>query len=427
MRKVIHPFIFLTLVANTLIALGTEISVAPVVDETRRQIERIPRNDIWWTVNGEDMLWNFKNLNKLFPTNTIYRNGPVKPLKTKIYPEIGALQIQTPSGNKTFVDFLESDESTAIAVVILHKGNIVFEHYPRMNPHEKPVYWSVTKVFVSTLVAMLEAEKKIDIDKPVDFYLPELIGSDYEGILIKNILDMATGIKCSEEYIDKSSCYYQYSMAVGDGMWDESSPNNPYEYIAELNVGRYGEQGKQFDYSGVNTFVLGWLVEKITGMQLQDALSEMIWTHIGAESDAAIFAPRYGVPVMHGGLLARPRDVARFGLLFTPSHQIVSDEQLVSDKHIHTLMYEGRPELMSNQGIPMDRAGWAIKHNIYQWDMVFKNNDIYKRGWAGQGLIVNPEKDTVAVWNGYFKDDNQSEIKLTPIIRRALDLIGSDK
>jgi hypothetical protein len=162
-------------------------------------------------------------------------------------------------------------------------------------------------------------------------------------------------------------------------------------------------------------------------MQLQDALSEMIWTNIGAESDAAIFAPRYGVPVMHGGLLARPRDVARFGLLFTPSYQVVSDEQLISDRHIYTLMYEGRPELMRNQGIPMDVAGWAIKHNIYQWDMVFENNDIYKGGWAGQGLIVNPEKDIVAVWNGYFKDDNQSEVKLTPIIRRAIDLIGSDQ
>ena len=90
-------------------------------------------------------------------------------------------------------------------------------------------------------------------------------------------------------------------------------------------------------------------------------------------------------------------------------------------------MYEGRPELMSNQGIPMDVTGWAIKHNIYQWYIVFENNDIYKGGWAGQGLIVNPEKDTVAVWNGYFKDNNQSEVKLTPIIRRALDLIGSDK
>ncbi len=105
MRKAIHPFIFLTLVVNTLIAFGTEISIAPVVDETRRQIERIPRNDIWWTVNGKDMLWNFKNLNKLFPTNTIYRNGPVKPLTTTIYPEIGDLQSQAPSGNKTFVDF----------------------------------------------------------------------------------------------------------------------------------------------------------------------------------------------------------------------------------------------------------------------------------------------------------------------------------
>jgi len=48
--------------------------------------------------------------------------------------------------------------------------------------------------------------------------------SDFKGILIKNILDMATGINCSEEYVDKNSCYYKYSQTVGDGYWDETSP-----------------------------------------------------------------------------------------------------------------------------------------------------------------------------------------------------------
>ena len=426
MSKLKKPLTFLVLCTLPGILLPAEISVNPTVDETIKQINSLPTDDIWWTVNGKDMLWNFKNLNKIFPTTTVYRKGQVRALKLKANHEISRLPVKTGNGTMYFKDFLDSDLSTAMGVLILHKGDIIFEHYPRMQAYEKPVYWSVTKVLVSSLISILEDQKKIDITKPIDFYLPELKQSDFKGILIKNILDMATGINCSEEYIDKNSCYYKYSQTVGDGYWDETSPSNPYEYIANLDVGRYIEQGKQFDYSGVNTFVLGWLVEKITGMQFQDAFSEMIWTKIGAERDAAFFAPRNGIPVTHGGFLSTQRDLARFGLLFTPSYQVVSKNRLISEQHISYLLNQGRPELMGflygSQKIPNE-----LKHNVYQWDMVYQNNDIYKGGWAGQGLIVNPINDYVVVWNSYFKDAEESEIKLGPIIRQVLHSIEREK
>jgi len=407
----------LLFVQNTI----ADVSVNTEVDTTREQITKLPTDDIWWTVNGEDMLWNFKNLNKIFPTNTVYRNGPVKDLRLNISTSIAKTNISTPSGPMTFERFLHSDLSTAISVLIVHKGEIVYEKYPRMKPHEKPVFWSVAKVFSATLVAILEEQNKVDTTLPIDFYLPELKGSDFEGILIQNILDMATGIKCSEEYVDKQACYYVYSSAIGDGFWTAESPDNPYEFVAKLKVGQFAEQGQQYDYSGVNTFILGWLVEKTTGLQFQDALSEMIWTKIGVEADGAFFAPRYGVPVIHGGFLARPRDVARFGLLFTPSFNKVSDKRLISEKYINKLLHSGRSSLMIKPGRSVFIPG--LKHNIDQWDMVFENGNIYKGGWAGQGLIVNPIEDYVVVWNSYFKDKQQSETKLTPVIFELMDSI----
>ena len=419
-NKKIQHCVYATLllfVQNTI----ADVSVNTEVDTTREQITKLPTDDIWWTVNGEDMLWNFKNLNKIFPTNTVYRNGPVKDLRLNISTSIAKTNISTPSGPMTFERFLHSDLSTAISVLIVHKGEIVYEKYPRMKPHEKPVFWSVAKVFTATLVAILEEQNKVDTTLPIDFYLPELKGSDFEGILIQNILDMATGIKCSEEYVDKQACYYVYSSAIGDGFWTTESPDNPYEFVAKLKVGQFAEQGQQYDYSGVNTFILGWLVEKTTGLQFQDALSEMIWTKIGVEADGAFFAPRYGVPVIHGGFLARPRDVARFGLLFTPSFNKVSDKRLISEKYINKLLHSGRSSLMIKPGGSVFIPG--LKHNIDQWDMVFENGNIYKGGWAGQGLIVNPIEDYVVVWNSYFKDKQQSETKLTPVIFELMDSI----
>jgi hypothetical protein len=63
----------------------------------------------------------------------------------------------------------------------------------------------------------------------------------------------------------------------------------------------------------------------------------------------------------------------------------------------------------------------GIKHNVYQWDRIYTNDTFYKGGWAGQGLIINPTWDVVAVFTGYFKDDQHSEVELEPILFEVLD------
>ncbi|MDP6993454.1 MAG: serine hydrolase, partial [Woeseiaceae bacterium] len=174
-----------------------------------------------------------------------------------------------------------------------------------------------------------------------------------------------------------------------------------------------------FSYSGLNTFILGWLVEEIMDMPFQDAFSKEIWTKIGAEADASYIAPRYGIAVTHGGFVSRMRDLARFGLLFTPSYTVVSDEQIISDSHIDLLRNGGDPALLRHGGAAYaDTAG--IKHNIYQWDAIFENDNFFKGGWAGQGLVVNPTRDTVAVFTSYFKDDNYSEV---PLQRKLFEVL----
>jgi CubicO group peptidase (beta-lactamase class C family) len=307
-------------------------------------------------------------------------------------------------------------------MVILHRGKIVFEDYPRMQPYERPIYWSVSKVLVSAVVSILEDRGRVEIDKPIETYIPELSGSSYAGISVRNILDMATGVDCSEEYYDTSSCFYRLMQTTGEAHWDDESPDNPYEYIAGLKVGKFAEQGTSFEYGSINTYILGWLVERLTGMPFQDALSREIWTQIGAGHDAAILAPRYGVPMFAGGFLGTLRDLARFGLLFTPSYSVVSDRRIISEEHIEMLKNGGRPELLANGrwGAPDESTRKFVKHNVYQWDLVFTNNDVYKGGWAGQGLLVNPDRDLVAVWVGYFNED-QNELEVLPRLRQVLN------
>jgi CubicO group peptidase (beta-lactamase class C family) len=397
-----------------------EFESASTVGEIQTQMRRLPSDDIWWTVNGKDMAWNFRNLHMIFPTVNVYRNGPVSELDSRPMQAIADYPIDTPAGRMRFDDFLRSEQSTAMGVVILHKGDIVFERYPRMKQHEKPVYWSVAKVFTSTVIRILEERGLVDVSKPIDTYIPELAGSSFAGTSVRDILDMASGLDCGDEYASWDSCYYLYSMAIGDGFRTDDAPDNPYDFAATYKAKRLAPPGHKFSYSGLDTFLLAWLVEKVMDMPFQDAFTKEIWYRIGAEADASYIAPRYGIPVTHGGFMARMRDVARFGLLFTPSYKVVSDRKVISDDYIELLRNAGDPNLRLNAGLPgVEESG--VKHNIYQWDEIYTNDNFFKGGWAGQGLIVNPTRDVVAVFTGYFKDDQHSEVRLEPILFEVLD------
>jgi len=392
---------------------------ASSVEETFRWHRALPTATAWWDVVGEQQAWYFKNIQQVYPSVTVYRDGAVSELDDLPMDEIAAFPVQTPSGVMRFADFLHGDDSTTMGVVILHKGKIVFETYPRMEPYQKPIYWSVTKIFVSTLVAILEDRGLVDVTRPIESYIPELKNTQVEGISVRDLLDMASGLDCSDNYADFEACYFRYETSLGDGFETESSPDNPYDMMIEFDYGSWAEAGTGFDYSGVNTFLLGWLVEEITGMPFQDALTREIWMHIGAEADAAIFAGRYGVPLTHGGLLAKLRDVARFGLLFTPSYEVVSEQKIISSRYLDRIVHGGRPELLANSRFGPAPEG--VKHNGYQWDLVFDNNDFFKGGWAGQGLLINSDRDYVAVYAGYFKDAANSEVELLPVLRGVLE------
>ena len=395
------------------------------VKEIKEQLKKLPKKNIWWTINGMDMAWNNKNLHQILTTVNVYRSGPVSVLDYNLANNINTTEVNTPVGLMNFQTFIDHDKSTVMGVVIAHKGKIIFEHYPRMEEHEKPIYWSVSKVLPATLLRIYEERKQLDVSKPIDFYLKELKDTSYAGIRIRNILDMASGLDCSDNYETFESCYYLYSMSIGDGFRTEDAEDTPYDFVKNTKIGRNAPQGEIFSYSGVDTFVLAWLVEELSGMPYQDALSKEIWNKIGAESDASFIAPRYGIPISHGGFLANMRDMIRFGLLFTPSYKTVSEEKIISDDHIDLILTKGNPKLMQNlyQKIPSANMPDDLRHNIYQWDAVYENGDFFKGGWAGQGLLINPTRDIVAVWTGYKRDSEHDAREMRMIVREVLNTV----
>ena len=100
------------------------------------------------------------------------------------------------------------------------------------------------------------------------------------------------------------------------------------------------------------------------------------------------------------------RDMARFGLLFTPSYSTISDERIISEETIDLLLNKPNPNLIREDG----------SHNSYQWDYIDSDGFMVKGGWGGQALIINPILDIVAVYTSYFKNDYSQQSLRMPLL-----------
>jgi CubicO group peptidase (beta-lactamase class C family) len=273
---------------------------------------------------------------------------------------------------------------------------------------------SVSKVFAGTLIAILEDRGQLDSRATVETYLPELRGSGWDGVSVRDVLDMTSGIDCDElapeAYHDTESAYYPFEESLGLIPTFPGSRYSTWEYVATLK--RAKAPGQAYDYTSVNTFILGWLAERISGRRFADLLSEEIWSRIGAESDALISSSRCGAVAHHGGMVMRLRDLARFGLLFTPSWPVVSDTQVVSERHLRQITDGGRPEIFDTgplgQRLLEQLAPARPLHNSWQWDFVMPDHDFYKGGFGGQGLYISPTRDLVFAFFGTMVEPRQA-------------------
>ena len=196
------PFGLLVAAAGAAVVDTQTFESASSVEEVRRQIGKLPKThpggtSTAWIWPGTTGTSTGSSLRSMFTAPVLCENSRAGRW------QISPTRSRYPGRSGPIFDFLNSDFSTCMGMVILHDGKIVFEDYPRMEPYERPIYWSVTKVLVSAVVSILEDRGQVEIDKGIETYIPELSGSSYAGITVRNILDMATGVDCPEEYYDR--------------------------------------------------------------------------------------------------------------------------------------------------------------------------------------------------------------------------------
>jgi CubicO group peptidase (beta-lactamase class C family) len=301
-------------------------------------------------------------------------------------------------------DFFKRSRTSGM--IVLKDGKIVFERY-MLGADEYTLFYSASlaKSVTSTLLGFAIGDGLIrSVDDPISDYLPELKGSGYDGVPIKAVLQMSSGVGWTEVYGTLNS-------DVGH-MFNESVVLNrkPITDFAR-SIKRRRAPFASFSYAGVDPVAIGWLVSRVTSKNLADYLSEKLWVPLGIKSDAKWVTDGGGTTateVTMCCLNATLRDYARFGLLMA-QNGVWRGKQLLPSTWVREATQPDRPQVGNGKLF----SGYKLGYQYYWWTFPGEDHAFEAQGIHGQFIYVNPNQNLVIVmtnaWPKYWDDGLEVE------------------
>jgi len=268
--------------------------------------------------------------------------------------------------------------------LVLHEDRIIFEKYfHEADQNSRFVSQSVSKSIVSILIGAAAEDGLIkSVEDPVIKYLPYLSESGYRDVTVKNLLQMATGVKYSENYGDPDSEAASLGAALLTG-------NISFKKYAQSIQPTNTPPGTRFEYQSVNTQVLGLLLEKVTGERLNEYTQEKLWKKIGSQSDAFFYESKNQPDTCAFACFnAIVRDYGRVGLMMLRGGAL-GGERIVPESWVIDSTTPDAPYLKPEQ------IGFGY---AYQWWIPPGNDGVFMAiGIYGQCIYVNPARRVVIV------------------------------
>lgn len=354
--------------------------------------------DNWFI--GEPVQWSFKHIPQLIPCAEAHRGpGPASSIPLSKRPiDPTELAYKDPTGTDwTIGKMLKHTHTDGLA--ILKKGEIVYEHYFEMAPHQRHLLQSVSKSFTACLAGTFIGQGWLDPTQTVSHYLPEYASSAYGDATVQQVLDMTVAVAYTEEYEDMASDVNLHTIAGG---WygpkikanaPSDVPESLYEYLPTLKHTADFVHGEKFHYVSANTDVLGILLESIGGKPFTQLFEDHIWQHMGAEENAAMTVDPWGCAFPCGGFNVTLRDLARFGLLclgggFTNGKQIVPADFFADIKQ------NGDKEAFRRGTEYADTMPNGAYRNQF-WKTGNANDAFFGVGIHGQYVYIDPTAEVV--------------------------------
>jgi CubicO group peptidase (beta-lactamase class C family) len=320
---------------------------------------------LFWT--DEQRSQRFREMEKWFaghevPAPESTRPLPKgKPLSKALRAEITALMAQ----------------SNTAGLMVVVDGKVAFEHYGLgMGPKDRWTSFSVAKSFTATLLGAAVKDGHIaSLEDPVTKYIPGLAGSAYEGVTVRQLATMTSGVKWNEDYTDPNSDVAQMNRFV-------------VEYGAEAIVAqmkalpREAEPGAKWVYKTGETNLIGVLVENAVGKPLAEYAQAKIAAAAGFEGGMFWMVDPRGGNIGGCCLSLRLSDYARMGIFALEG----GGAQVPVDWFAEA----------TDSAVDFGDSGFGYG---YQW-WTYPQGTYGAQGIFGQGITLFPDKRMVVAYIG---------------------------
>jgi CubicO group peptidase (beta-lactamase class C family) len=370
------------------LGLGAVIGWFSLDKETRGLLATLPTNRdlLFWSQPQRDAA--FRALDRL-PVLAKARGVATGPTPSPLPPG-------PPLPPQVDVDAFMASQRSA-AVIVLHRGQVRLERYGLdFDAQGRWTSFSVAKSMTSTLVGAALKDGHIrSMDDKVSDYIPQMKGSAYDDVTIRQLLTMTSGVRWNEDYADPNS-----DVAKFNNHKPEDGVEAIVSYLRRLP--REAPAGTRWHYSTGETNLVGILLSQATKKPLATYLSEKIWVPAGMEQPATWILSKTGQEISGCCIQAATRDFARFGQFILRGAQAQGA----------SIVPEGWLAQATREQVGIGQPGLGYG---YQW-WTQADGTFHARGIFGQGIYIDPQRQLVialnANWAGGARD---------PVAMRARD------
>ncbi|WP_298802357.1 serine hydrolase [uncultured Lentibacter sp.] len=284
------------------------------------------------------------------------------------------------------------------SVVVLKDGLLRHEaYYLETGPDDRRISWSVAKSFLSALLGVLLEDGTISsVNDPVTKYAPALRGTAYDGARIEDVLQMESGVRFNEDYLDFWSDINKMGrvLALGQSM----------DGFATALTERDAKAGQSWQYVSIDTHILGMVIRGATNRPIPELLAERIIAPLGLEQAPYYLTDGHGTAFVLGGLNLTTRDYARFG-------QMIAQNGLWNGVQVVPAAWIAQSTRPSAK---------TVKGNTqygYQWWMPAdaRQGEVFARGIYGQYIYINQPLGVVIAINAADRAFRDAGVTLSNI------------
>jgi CubicO group peptidase (beta-lactamase class C family) len=301
-------------------------------------------------------------------------------------------------------------------LLIIKDGAIAYEYYGNGNTDK--TLWtsrSVAKSVVSILIGIAVREGAIrSVNDPIVTYLPELRGSAWQEVTLRQLLQHTSGVAWNENYQDPHSDFARLTRC--------EAQTSPYPCVFDLVRAvrrRPGvAPGELWSYNTGGAWLAGRVLEKATGMTLARFLETRLWSRFAMESEGVWESLVPGQIDMGGhGFNATLRDWGRFALFVSRGGTLATGERLLPAHWLDDSTRWTRARGSVTPSAPDGQYGyqwWFLDTSSPQQQPLATDtarHSFWAEGIFGQGIGIDPSRRLILVqWSTWPKAEMPDSI-----------------